>query len=60
VASDTPTPRVVDKTLTPRVANETQTPRVNTTRQSKVKATIDKPILTKERIHKKAEDDTPG
>ena len=43
---------------TPRVANATPTPRVSTTRQFKVKATIDKPILTKERT--KAVDDTPG
>ena len=59
VVSEMPTPRVVNKTPTPRVANETPTPRVSTTRQSKVKATIDKPILTKERIRKKTVDDTP-
>jgi hypothetical protein len=54
-----PTPRVVNKTPTPRVIIETPTPRVSITRQSKVKATIDKPILTKERIRKKTVDDTP-
>jgi len=59
VVSETPTPRVVNKTPTPRVTNDTPTPRVSTTRQSKVKATIDKPILTKERIRKKTVDDTP-
>ena len=52
-------PRVVNKTPTPRVAIETPTPRMSTTRQSKVKATIDKPILTKERIRKKTVEDTP-
>jgi len=49
VVSEMPTPRVVNKTPTPRVVIETPTPRVSITRQSKVKATIDKPILTKER-----------
>jgi hypothetical protein len=59
VVSEMPTPRVVNKTPTPRVTIETPTPRVSITRQSKVKATIDKPILTKERICKKTVDNTP-
>jgi hypothetical protein len=58
VAKDTPNPRVAtgmstpkvpDKTPTPRVPNETPTPRVSTARPNKIKATIDKPILTTEK-----------
>jgi hypothetical protein len=60
VANDMPNPRVVVKTTpTPRVANETPTPRVSTKRQSKVTATIDKPILTKEKSQKTAAEHTP-
>jgi hypothetical protein len=59
VVSEMPTPRVVNDTPTPRVANETPTPRVNTKRQSKVKATIDKPILTKEKSQKRTTEHTP-
>ena len=59
VVSETPTPRVVDDTPTPRVVNETPTPRVNTKRQSKVKATIDKPMLTKEKSQKRTTEHTP-
>jgi len=58
VTSETPNPRVANQIPTPRVANAMPTPRVSTTRQLKVKATIDKPILTKERT--KTVDDTPG
>ena len=58
VANETPNPRVINKMPTPRVAYATPTPMVSTMRQPKVKATIDKPILTKERT--KAVDDTPG
>ena len=57
-ATAKPTPRVAYQMPTPRVANATPTPRVSTTRQFKVKTTIDKPILTKERT--KAVDNTPG
>ena len=59
VANDMPNPRVVKTTPTPRVANETPTPRVSTKRQSKVTATIDKPILTKEKSQKTAAEHTP-
>ena len=58
VANETPTPRVINEIPTPRVTNATPTQRMSTTRQPKVKATIDKPILTKER--RIATDDTPG
>jgi hypothetical protein len=59
VVSEMPTPRVVDDTPTPRVSNEMPTPRVNTKRQSKVKATIDKPILTTETTQKRTAKHTP-
>jgi hypothetical protein len=58
VANKTPTPRVVSEISTPRVAYATPSPRVSTTRQSKAKAKIDKPILTKEGM--KAVNDTSG
>jgi hypothetical protein len=63
-ANGTPNPRVADVTPTPRVSNETPnlrvpnkmpTPRVSTEKPNKVKATIDKPMLTT----KKAADETP-
>jgi hypothetical protein len=65
VVQELPPPRViqaippshaVDTFSTPRVINETRTPRVRLTRPSKVRATIDKPILTRARIQKTAED----
>ena len=61
VANNTSIPRVVNAMPTPRAAKETPTPRVNTTRQSKVEAMIDKPILTKKaRTQKKAVEETPS
>ena len=51
-----PTPNAVDTISTPRVANETRTQRVSMMRPSKVRATIDKPILTRAQTQKNAED----
>jgi hypothetical protein len=52
-----PTPSAVDTIPTPRVVNETQTIRVSIlTRPSKVRATIDKPILTRAQTQKNVED----
>ena len=52
-----PTPSAVDTIPTPRVVNETRTPRVSIlTRPSKVRATIDKPILTRAQTQKNVED----
>ena len=50
------TPRVVDTIQTPRVFEKTRTPRLSTTRLSKERATIDKPILTRAQTQKNAED----
>jgi hypothetical protein len=64
VTNDMPIPRVAtamstlrmpNETPTPRVPNKTPTPRVSTARPNKVKAMIDKPMLTT----KKATDETP-
>jgi hypothetical protein len=50
VAKDTPNPRVATGMSTPKVPDETPpTPRVSTARPNKIKATIDKPILTTEK-----------
>ena len=54
MASEAPSPRVVNEIPTPRVANETPNPRTSTMCQSKAKTTFDKPILTEEGTHKKA------
>ncbi len=50
VANNTPISIEIGEPSTPRVVNAMPTPRVSTTRQPKSKATIDKPILTKERM----------
>ncbi len=46
VTNGTPNPRVAITTPTPRVPNKTPTPRVTTARPNKIKAMIDKPMLT--------------
>ena len=51
-----PIPRVVDAMPTPKVVNETRPPSVSITRPSKVRATIDKPILTRAQTQKNVED----
>ena len=55
VAEVTPTPRVPSETPNPKEPNEMPTPRMRTEKPNKVKATIDKPMLTT----KKATDETP-
>jgi hypothetical protein len=50
VANNTPISSEIDEPSPPRVVSAIPTPRVSKTRQTKAKATIDKPILTKERM----------
>ena len=51
-----PLSHTVGTSSTPRVGNDTRTPRVRLMRPSKVRATIDKPILTRAQLQKIAED----
>jgi hypothetical protein len=51
-----PLSHTVGTSSTPRVGNDTRTPRVRLMRPSKVRATIDKPILTRAQLQKIAKD----